>query len=549
MEALIFAVAILLTIVGVSIHTRVSNKKTLQYHIKTKYGKKPKLGFDYESVNHLYRYTDIVNKENDCIDDITWNDLDMDKVFQRINNCDSFIGEQVLYTHLHAIEKNTKSKQRLDRMVTFLEKHESKRQKTQYKLAGMGRRKISYFLPVFIHDLSTYKLKHIWGYRLMGIALLASILPAILFNGPFVLLTLVLFLTNMVLYTFGKNKCELHIEMLTTVVNVVNAAHDIIVQDQDNVIDNKKEFLNKVKILKKAINRIFLIQRKKESSFTGDIGGMIIDYLIGATLWDFHVFHQVISILEKNKKDFISLYTLIGEMDAAISIASFRESVPTYCTPKFTKNHTLEIRDMYHPLIDEPVCNDVLLDNSCIISGSNASGKSTYIKAIAINMILAQSINTCLAKSAYIPHANVITSMAVRDNITTGESYYIKEIKYLKRILMTLNSKRVTLCFIDEILRGTNTEERIAASAAILRYLKDENCLAVVASHDIELTSLLKEYYDNLHFTEIMQDNEIVFDYKVKEGVATSRNAIRLLSHIGFPKTIVDKAKAYVLEL
>lgn len=128
-----------------------------------------------------------------------------------------------------------------------------------------------------------------------------------------------------------------------------------------------------------------------------------------------------------------------------------------------------------------------------MIRCSNASGKSTFIKSLAINALLAQSIYTCMAKKMVIPRVTIITSMAVRDEVLSGESYYIKEIKYMKRIIQALNEKKPVFCVIDEILRGTNTEERIAASAAILEYLYEKNCIAVVATHDIELTRLLPE--------------------------------------------------------
>lgn len=177
-----------------------------------------------------------------------------------------------------------------------------------------------------------------------------------------------------------------------------------------------------------------------------------------------------------------------------------------------------------------------------MITGSNASGKSTFIKALAINVLLAQSICTCMAKKMRLPHSAIITSMAVKDNVLYGESYYIREIKYLKRIISALNDEKTVICVIDEILRGTNTEERIAASAAILRYLSEKKCITIVATHDIELTELLKNNYENYHFTEYIQDKKILFEYKLHAGPATSRNAIKLLEYMGFPEEIIQEA-------
>ena len=125
----------------------------------------------------------------------------------------------------------------------------------------------------------------------------------------------------------------------------------------------------------------------------------------------------------------------------------------------------------------------------------------------------------------------------------SGESYFIKEIKYLNRIIQSLSEERLIICAIDEILRGTNTEERIAASASILKYLNNKNCIAIVASHDIELTQILSGLYDNYHFCEQIQENDIIFEYKIHEGAATTKNAIKLLELTHFPKEIISNAK------
>ena len=190
----------------------------------------------------------------------------------------------------------------------------------------------------------------------------------------------------------------------------------------------------------------------------------------------------------------------------------------------------MKTEEMYHPLISNPVKNSFETNNGVLVTGSNASGKSTFLKTIAINAILAQTINTCLADKFITNHYRIYSSMALRDNLGSGESYYIVEIKSLKRILDAVNKDvSPVLCFVDEVLRGTNTVERIAASTQILKSLCNANTKCFAATHDIELTHLLEKYYDNYHFEEEVIDNDIVFNYKVLNGRATSRNAIKLL--------------------
>lgn len=132
--------------------------------------------------------------------------------------------------------------------------------------------------------------------------------------------------------------------------------------------------------------------------------------------------------------------------------------------------------------------------------------------------------------------------MAVKDDLVAGESCFIREIRYLKRILDSLNEGKMTLCAIDEILRGTNTWERIRASRAILDYLADKNCIALVATHDKELIELMGDAYANYHFSEEIGTEDITFSYKLLPGPATSHNAVKLLEFAGFPKEIITAA-------
>jgi len=197
--------------------------------------------------------------------------------------------------------------------------------------------------------------------------------------------------------------------------------------------------------------------------------------------------------------------------------------------------------DLFHPLVESPVTNSISTTKSVLLSGSNASGKSTFLKSVAINQILAQTIYTCLSRETKTVFSKVLSSMALNDSILNNESYFIVEIKSLKRIFEELGDIPV-MCFIDEVLRGTNTIERIAASSKILEKLSEENCLVFAATHDIELTELLKEILDNYHFSEVVEDEDVIFDYKLKTGATNTSNAIKLLKSFKFDEHIVSGA-------
>lgn len=196
---------------------------------------------------------------------------------------------------------------------------------------------------------------------------------------------------------------------------------------------------------------------------------------------------------------------------------------------------------MYHPLIRNPVKNSSHLDKMTLITGSNASGKSTYMKAVAINAILAQTIHTVHASNWSMKPSYVLSSMAIQDNIIDGDSYFIAEIKSLKRIIQTIQSGIPCMVFIDEILRGTNTVERIAASASVMEWLTKHPGMTMIASHDIELTTMLGEF-NNYHFRETVQNDSVYFDYKIHPGPSTTKNAIKLLELMDFPFSVTKSA-------
>lgn len=219
--------------------------------------------------------------------------------------------------------------------------------------------------------------------------------------------------------------------------------------------------------------------------------------------------------------------------------------MPFYCESELeeSKEGFVEAKDMYHPLLSEPVANSIYEHHPVLLTGSNASGKSTFLKTVAINALLSQTCGMALAKEYRSCFFRIYSSMALKDNIQGSESYFIVEIKSLKRILDAVNQdKTPVLCFVDEVLRGTNTVERIAASSRILQSFANSGVMCFAATHDIELTHMLEHLYSNYHFKEDVKDNDVIFNYRLYEGRAVSRNAIKLLGVLGYDENVITKA-------
>ncbi len=258
---------------------------------------------------------------------------------------------------------------------------------------------------------------------------------------------------------------------------------------------------------------------------------------------DIIYFYKMLNFLVDNTETCEKLYFALGRLETYISIAYFRASLNNWCKPQ--AGDGILISDGYHPLISNPVVNSISANQGVLLTGSNASGKSTFLKTVALNALLAETISTVCATEYRGKHYSIFSSMSLRDNLSGQDSYFMVEIKAMKRILDYRQKyiDKEVLCFVDEVLRGTNTIERISASTQILKYLSDNNCLCFAATHDGELTYLLEDKYTNYHFEEEIKDGDVSFNYLLNKGRAFTRNAIKLLEVMGFPSNIVVSAE------
>lgn len=548
---LLYAAAAII-IVSVIIYEHRKNRQYFLQHVLGAFGTKPpdiKYNFD-----ELRLYWDSIAEgipAAEKIDEVTWNDLEMDLLFKRICRCSSFAGEQVLYASLHH-PASPEDILGFDKLAGYFQSHQEPREKVQAVFYRLGCEEAGFCIPSFITNLDNLDLPHKSIYRLLQVLLAALLLAsAATWSQTLALSALAVFVVNAAVYTIQKQKIEIYLDTLGSIIRLVRAAKKLSsmnLQSGTEPLYKLPEHISKNQALfDRLARRTARLQKRKQAAVSGDIAGILQDYVIGATFWDFTCYTQVIKLLKGHESEFMELLKYAGTIDMAVSVASFRESLPLYCVPGSVTEPVIHAEGLYHPLLDSPVCNDITLSRTCIITGSNASGKSTFIKAAAINAILAQTISTCTAAFFALPPSQVITSMAVRDDLISGESYYIREIRYLGRIIKSLDTGRLIFCIIDEILRGTNTSERIAASAAILKFLSRPGCLPLVASHDRELADILGDRCQCSYFGEQVKDSDVCFDYKIHDGICSTFNAVRLLEFTGFPKEIIREARCLLM--
>lgn len=525
-----------------SVNMKGSRKRQKLGLLKDSFGKDPgELRNEKKEIALYYELTGTGGFDN-TVDDITWNDLEMDEIFRRINHTGSYIGEQTLYRRLHILGGPDKE---AERRINYYQKHETERLRLEYALSQIGKDESSYYLPLFLFQAGDLSVGRLWVYRLLQFLLLGSFLLAVLLDSiVFFVLFAVVAVGNLAVYSVKKAEYEAYLSALLSTKQMVSFAQMLVSDEEYREILHSERISRAAEELGGLTHLIGNFQIKKTSMWSGDVLDILRDYLMGTTLWDFTVFRKITNIITGKLSLLLELYEFIGQMDMEIGIASFRESLPVWCSPVFGEKFFM--KELYHPLLLKPVGNDLNLEDSLMITGSNASGKSTFIKAVAVNAILGMSIHTCAAKTASMPYMGVMTSMTVRDDLSGGESYYIRGLSYLKRMLDSVDNGRQTLCVIDEILRGTNTQERLAASKAVLKYLAEKNCTVIVATHDRDLALALKEKYRCMYFSNYIEDGSLRFDYKIHEGCTETTNAILLLESMNFPQSVVEEAKRQV---
>ena len=339
------------------------------------------------------------------------------------------------------------------------------------------------------------------------------------------------------LYIYEKEKLQIPTQGILYLEQMMKCSKKI-THIKEEILEEETSELKAINKRLKKLNGIIKI------TMINDIIGGVFSFISVMFLLEESAFYKAIPYINKNKKEILNLYESLGKIDAFISIANFKTGLQgIYVEPIFNSDLSLEIEDGYHILLKKGVPNSIhIKDKGIILTGTNMSGKSTFLRMIGINIILAQSFYFTLAKKYNGTFLNVVSSISPSDDLSEGKSFYLSEAESLLRVIKALDKKYPVFCPIDEIFRGTNPIERIAASAEILKYINERNSISIVSTHDRELIDILRDDYNFYYFSESVNNNGLSFDYKLKEGMSTTRNAIKLLEFIGYDKDIVEKA-------
>lgn len=283
-------------------------------------------------------------------------------------------------------------------------------------------------------------------------------------------------------------------------------------------------------------------------------GFMFVVYLMFEFLffWDVHVLERLEKWKSKNGSKARGWFDDLGQWEALCALAKLKADQPEWVFPEVAdspkQDAFIDCKQLGHPLLDNRrVCNDVQVGPAgtvLLVSGSNMSGKSTLLRSIGVNVVLAQMGSVVCAEKMTLPPVHIETSMRIIDSLADGVSFFMAELKRLKQIVdrgrvFSQRADRTMLFLLDEILQGTNSRERQIAVSRVVRKLIDEYAIGAISTHDLDLatTDDLKLACRCVHFSEQFHDRdgkrEMTFDYHMQQGIATTTNALKLLEMVG----------------
>ena len=553
METLVFiaamAVFVLVIFVSEGVRTKREEKRFIEtlYH---DYGKLSEKEYALERFARMGSFFDRHRKKGQ-LDDITWNDLGMDELFKRMNYTLSASGEEYLYYTLRTLRQEEGELAHLEEAIRFFGEHPETRVRVQLAANRLGHTG-KFSLYDYLDNLDLLGERSSRKHLLMDLLFL-PLIGLLWVNFPLAVLGIVVLIVyNILTYFREKGEIDPYIASFSYIMRLMRCCEELGKIDLPVCREEWARMRQARKRMQGMARNSYWVISPFRGNSSGDILAVVLDYIRMVFHADLIKFDSMLNTVRGHIEDVDAMIETVGYVETVIAIWIFRESLGEegadgnrgWCTPDFPAEGGLSLEEGYHPMLKAPVKNGIAARRGVLLTGSNASGKSTFLKMVALNAILAQTIHTCTADSYRAPFYHVYSSMALRDDMESGESYYIVEIKALKRILDAAGTGKPILCFVDEVLRGTNTVERIAASTQILKSLGSSGILCFAATHDIELTELLQGEFDNYHFEEDVAEGDVVFNYKLKEGKATTRNAIKLLELMGYDRNVIEKATA-----
>jgi hypothetical protein len=481
---------------------------------------------------------------NPCVlDDKTWRDLELPAIFHQLDTTATKPGGQYLYNQLRTFEFDTDIQ--TERYATYLVlgRDAHLREALQLALSPLEVDSAAYIAEALFGP-PPFSLRHpglLYTWALCCLGALALVVPL----GLWWILPVILCVNGFVLYRI-PSKLRRNTEALIQGPRLLAAANRLasVVPHGDSIpqLASLQGEVRKRARLRKELQWLTVLSDSSAiwAGFSQAANWFCLAQLV--------VYSRTVGKFMNSRQEWTSTFELVASVDAAIAVASFLQRMPAHCPVTVTTDATIALSEGYHPLISHPVPNSIALkERSALITGSNMTGKTTYMKTVGVNIVLGHTLGVCLARSATLPGSPVMVSVRSDQSIESGKSGYSAEVEAIGEFVARAAAGDCRIFILDEPFRGTNTLERIAVAKAVLDALSaDAQVLAT--THDVELQQLLTDRFDFFYFRED-PDVKGFFDFKVRRGTSRERNAIRVLERMGFPSKIVNAALSQLEKL
>ncbi len=499
----------------------------------------------------------------EALDDRTWNDLLLDEVFAGLDRTESTLGQHALYHRLRTAP-TAGARDAFGALVARFGQSAGERERAQLALARLGD-------P---HGYNLWWLARPDAVNVPAWFVVFPILAAITLTllaclpwhpelGPAVILAVAV---NVAGHFTILNRVSAATGAFRQLAPIIATGQALRFLRGDDIgplvaaLDRETPPLLRLKAISRCVSGdpfMLSVSPNQLAVAASDVVNIAFDYVNLALPLTATGLYFGASDLRTRGPALLRLMVALGDIDAAVSVASLRAGRSDWARPTFVPaGAPAVITRARHPLVSDAVPNSITLAPGAgvLVTGSNMSGKSTFLRTVGVTAVLAQTIDTCFASEYQAPVFRVRSCIGRADDLLGGKSYYLVEVESLLGLVTLSAGTAPHLFLLDELFRGTNAVERIAAGQSVLTELitgpdGPNQHVVLAATHDSELVDLLAGSYAPCHFGDAINDDGLTFDYRLRSGRATSRNAIALLRLHGAPPALIDRALATAADL
>ncbi|MBZ9689188.1 DNA mismatch repair protein [Clostridium estertheticum] len=378
--------------------------------------------------------------------------------------------------------------------------------------------------------------------RILPIITISLLVSSLVFSNVSYKIGLLAIVLHIILLSLGYKSASIDLDTVHQYKNTILIYNKLLLHiekktfSSEYLIKLKEKLVNSQGItasfqIKKLVNLVNLISDRKNMYY------IPINIL---TLWDYQCLINLQRFKSASGASLKSWLEVIGEMEALNSLSSIAYEHRDWTMPKFQEDPPIfKAKSLGHPLLGTSrVYNDVHIEKSqniLLITGSNMSGKSTLLRTTGINLVLAYAGAPVCAENFYCSIMDIYTCMRTSDNLEKNISSFYAELLRIKKLVTATENKAPLFFLLDEIFKGTNSIDRHTGAKVLVSKLSTENALGFVSTHDLELGEIEKtnRKVKNYHLKEYYKDDKLYFDYKLRSGVSTTRNALYLMKMAG----------------